>query len=184
MKKVIITFVLSFVLLSTGCNENTITDPVSFEQANKTDFPDTYIRGTIDLNKMLTNPYPVINSYFGIFGKIDYELRTVYFDPIPPATQQALSVNFIIDADLKYFCTVCPPSITDELAGFCNEDSETMVPTGNSIISPVEKTFAIQGREDGMVLKATFSVSNDEVQINAMWLALPDPKMNATKNQY
>ena len=52
-------------------------------------------------------------------------------------------------------------------------------------MSLLEKTFTIQGRDDGMVLKVRFSVSNDRIELNAMWLALPNANAVATEiNHY
>ena len=93
-------------------------------------------------------------------------------------------MRFETNADLEYFCTVCPPKEEDQLAGFISEVSEEFVPLGGNYVSLLEKTFTIQDREDGMVLKA-LSFSNDRIEFNAMWLALPTANKEATKiNHY
>jgi len=181
MKYVIISLVV-VALFVIGCQENSITDPVVNEQIekNQTGASDTYFQGSITLNTILNDPYPIGNSFYRLNGKIDYELRMIYADPIAPTAQRHISVYFQIDADLRYFCTVCLPNELDELSGFVSEVSESYVPVGGNTVSLLEKTFRIQGREDGMVLKAKFSVSNDRIEINTMWLALPKIYTEAT----
>lgn len=185
MKNLIISLVVSTFLFVIGCQENNITDPVANKMVDKVQagIPEAYLQGMIPLNNVLSDPYPIGNSFYRINGQIEYELRTIYTDPAPPAAQRYLSIYMEIDADLKYFCTVCPPSEEDELSGFITEVTESFVPIGSNTVSRLEKTFRIQGREDGMVLKVKFSVSNDKIEINAMWLALPNLDTDATDNK-
>ncbi|MCW8804171.1 MAG: hypothetical protein OQK57_07220, partial [Ignavibacteriaceae bacterium] len=84
------------------------------------------------------------------------------------------------DADFRYLCTVCPPSEEDNLAGFISDVSEELVPIGGNYVSLLEKTFTIQGRGDGMVLKVRFLVTSSGTELSAMWLALPNTSAVAT----
>jgi len=184
MKTLIISLLVA-ALFVIGCQENSITDPVVNEQVekNQNDIPETYIQGSLILNTVLDDPYPIGNSFYRLNGNIDYELRMIYADPIPPTAQRYISVYMQVDADLRYFCTVCPPNELDELSGFVTEVSESFIPVGGNTVSLLEKTFQIQGRDDGMVLKARFSVSNDRIEVNALWLALPTLDRDATDNK-
>jgi len=184
MKTLIISLLVA-ALFVIGCQENSITDPIVNQQVekNQNDIPETYIQGSLTLNTVLNDPYPIGNSFYRLNGKIDYELRMIYADPIPPTAQRYISVYMQVDADLGYFCTVCPPNELDELSGFVTEVSESFIPVGGNTVSLLEKTFQIQGREDGMVLKARFSVSNDRIEVNALWLALPAIDSDATDNK-
>ena len=184
MKTLMISFLVA-ALFVIGCQENSITDPIANGQVekNQTDIPETYIQGSLSLNTVLDDPYPIGNSFYRLNGKIDYELRMIYSDPIPPTSQRFISVYMQVDADLRNFCTVCPLNELDELSGFISEVSESLIPVGGNTVSLLEKTFQIQGREDGMVLKARFSVSNDRIEVNALWLALPNLVSDATDNK-
>jgi hypothetical protein len=187
MKNLIISLAAASVLFVIGCQENSITDPIANESANKVQAvtPDTYFHGVIPLEGVLNDPYPVGNSFYRISGQIEYDFRILYMDPIPPAPQRYASLYFETNADLRYFCTVCSPSEVDELSGFIAEVSEDFVPLGGNFASLLEKTFTIQGREDGMVLKVRFAVTNDRIELNAMWLALPNANTTATEiNHY
>ncbi len=46
----------------------------------------------------------------------------------------------------------------------------------------IEKSFHIEGRTDGMMLKCSFIVTTGSIKLNAMWLALPDSAPVATHN--
>ena len=186
MKNLFVSLVAASVLFVIGCQENSITDPIANEPVEKIQpvIPDTYFHGSIPLENVLADPYPIGNSFYRISGQIDYDFRMFYMDPIPPAPQRYLSLHFETNADLQYFCTVCSPSPEDELAGFIADVSEDFVPLGGNYVSLLEKTFSIQGREDGMLLKVRFNVTNDRIEINAMWLALPNNNVATVINHY
>ena len=177
MKKLFLTLVTFSILFVIGCQENSITDPITVEPTNKVQ-PDPSHQGTITLERMLRDPYPVMNSYFIINGAIEYEHKLVYLDPIPPNPQYVVSLNFSVTADFTYFCTVCPPQYEDNLAGFISIDTNDDVYVSEDGIYLLEKSFPIQGREDGMVLICRFLVTADGVGLNEMWLALADGNSN------
>ena len=66
------------------------------------------------------------------------------------------------------------------MVGFITEESEENVSLTGHFITTLEKSFVIQGREDGMVLKCRFFVTTGGMELNAMWLALPDQNAIAT----
>jgi hypothetical protein len=186
MKNLFIPLVAA-ALFAIGCQENTITDPVVNEPSNKvqSDIPGIYLHGVIPLEGVLSDPHPVGNSFYRIHGQIDYDFRIIYVDPIPPAPQRYASIYIETNADLKYFNTFNPNAVEDNLAGFITEVSEEYVPLGGNFVSLLEKTYAIQGRDDGMVLKVRFSVTPNKIELSAMWLALPGVHTLATEiNHY
>ena len=182
MKNLFISLFAASVLFVIGCQENSITDPVANEPVEKVQSgtPDTYVHGVLPLTGVLDDPYPIGNSFYRISGQIEYNFRKIYTDSELPKVQRHISLHLEINADLQNFCTVCPPTAEDELSGFISEISDSYVTVGGNTVSLLEKTFAIQGREDGMVLKAKFSVSNNKIELNAMWLALPNANLVAT----
>lgn len=182
MKNLFVSLVVASVLFVIGCQENSITDPIANEQVDKvqTGTPGPYIHGFIRLESALRDPYPIGNSFYLINGQIEYEQRTVYLDPMLPTSQRYASLYFTTDADFRYFCTVCSPSPEDELVGFIADVSEDYVPLGGNFVSLLEKTFTIQGRDDGMILKVRFLVTSSGVELSAMWLALSNENAVAT----
>ncbi len=182
MKKLLLTIVTFSVLFVIGCQENSITDPITVEPTNKVQ-PNPSHQGTITLERMLTDPYPVMNSYFIINGEIEYEYTKVYLDPIPPAPQFYISLQLSVSADLTYFCTVCSPPNEETLAGFISNDTNDDVYVSEEGIYLLEKSFPIQGREDGMVLVCRFLLTTDGVGLNEMWLVLPEGNSNNIMNR-
>lgn len=164
--KILYLLILFFsILLLIGCQDNSITAPLTTEAVNKNHIPGPYQHGFISLEGMLSDPYPIGNSFYVINGQIEYEHRLV--------SQNHVSLNLVTNADFQYICTVCSPSQDDVHSAFISNDSEDYLLINEEFII-LEKTFIIQGREDGMVLKCRFRVSTSTMELNAMWLALPD----------
>ena len=187
MKNLFVSLVAASVLFVIGCQENSITDPLANEPVNKVqnDIPDPYISGIIPLQGVLSDPHHIGNSFYRISGQIEYEYRTFYIGAIPPIPQRHASLHFETNADLQYFCTLTPYSEQDNLAGYIQDVSEDYVPLGGNTVSLLEKNFTIKGRDDKMELKARFLVTNNRVELSAMWLALPNANTVATEiNQY
>lgn len=186
MKNLISSLVIAVILTAIGCQENSITDPIKNDSVVKVNpgTPDTFIQGIIPIKAILNDPYPIGNSFYRINGQIAYELRILYVDPPPPAPQQYISFYMQIDADLVNICTVCQPSFEDALSGFISEVSEELVPMNGSQVSKFETSFLVRGREDGMTLKIRFSIDHENVQVNAVWLALPNSIADATDKKH
>ena len=102
-----------------------------------------------------------------------------------PEPQKSVSIYFETDVDMQYVCTICSPSPEDELAGFISDVSEDFVALVGNSVSLLEKSYSIQGREDGMLLKVRFLVTYNRIELSAVWLALPNERTLATEiNQY
>lgn len=182
MKNIFVALSVVSVLFVIGCQENTITDPVANEPVDKIQpqSPDTYVHGFIDLKGALNDPYPAGNSFYLINGQIEYELRTIYVDPMLPGSQRYLSLYFTTTADFRHLCTVCPPSEEDKISGYISDVSENFVLLGGSNVSLLEKSYTIQDRDDRMTLKIRFLVTTSSIELTAMWLALPNINSEAT----
>ncbi|HSW56532.1 MAG TPA: hypothetical protein VLH59_15730 [Ignavibacteriaceae bacterium] len=186
MKNLFVSLVSAAVLFAIGCQENSITEPVVNEPIDKVQSgsPETYLHDFIRLEGALNDPYPIGNSFYVVSGLIEYEQRTVYVDPMLPTAQRYASLYFTTDAEFRYLCTVCPPSEEDNLAGFISDVSEEFVPLGGNFVSLLEKTYAIQGRDDGMTFKVRFLVTSNGVDLSATWLALPNANVIPTNNNH
>ena len=171
MKNLFISLVAVSVLLVIGCQENSITDPVSNKSVNKDQSPGPYQHGFITLEGALSDPYPIGNSFYIISGQIEFEHRLV--------SPNYVSLHLLTNASLQYLCTVCSPSEDDVCGEFISTDSEDYLFIAGSF-TMLEKSFTIQGREDGMNLKCRFLVTSGGIELNAMWLALPDNNVVAT----
>jgi len=171
MKNLLLTLVAFSVLLLIGCQENSITDPVQVTGLQKNDSP-SVTTGTIALEGMLQDPHPVMNSYYIINGEIQYEHTLQYLDPIPPNPQYIVSLNLSVTANFTYLCTVCTPQFDEVSAGTVSNETSDNFYVSEEGIYLLEKTFVIEGRDDGMVLVCRFMVTTDGVGLNEMWLEL------------
>jgi hypothetical protein len=178
MKKLLFTLVVFSVLLVSGCQENSITDPIQFGKIGEIQKTSDQIinSGIIPLEGMLKNPYPVMNSYYIINGKIQYQHTLQTLDPIPPNHQYAISLDLLVSANFSDFCSVCEPQTTSFSAGTISIKTNNIIYMSEDSdgIYLLEKSFPIQGRTDGMVLMCRFNVTTDSIALNAMWLKLPD----------
>jgi len=170
----ILLIVFSFIMI--GCQENSITDPVTNDDVNqiKIGDPEEIFQGVIQFERVLNDPYPVGNSFFKIIGQLNYTFRKIdlSFDALNEKPYGTLHLQ--IDADMQYICTVCQPSPEDNLAGYLSDEDDSYVELGENTSIILEKTYFIGGREDKMELHLQLSVSQKEIEINKMWLALPD----------
>jgi len=86
MKKLLLTLVSFSFLFVVGCQENSLTEPLTSEVAEKENFQeDTYLHGFMRLEGMLADPSRPFNCYLEIRGGIEYEHKLIYIDPIQPA---------------------------------------------------------------------------------------------------
>ena len=178
MIKLLFPLVVLFILFVIGCQENSITNPVQLDgKGNVQKNADPHVNnGIITLEGMLRNPYPVMNSYYLINGKIKYQQTLEVFDAIPRNHQYLISRDLSVSADLTDYCTVCGPPFTGISTGTISIETNNIIYMceDGSCIYLLEKSFPIQGRTDGMVLMCRFSVRMDSIELNAMWLKLPD----------
>jgi hypothetical protein len=182
MKKFFITLITLVVLFVIGCQENSVTDPIPNEAANKNQNFNTYHYGIIHLQQVLNDPYPIGNSYYIITGQIEYKHRLVFLNPIQSTTGSNVSLHLSIDAGLQYFCSVCSSPSVEALAGFISSESEeNLLITGSFLL--LQKSFVIQGPEDGMVLTCRFLVTTSGMELSAMWLAFQNNSVTATVNK-
>jgi len=173
MKKFFLTLVTFSVLFVIGCQENPITDPVTIEPTNKVQ-PIPFHQGTITLERMLTDPYPVMNSYYIINGGIEYEYRLEFSNSVPAIQQYSLSLNLNITAGLTYLCTVCDQNDNDLPAGYISDQSDDTITLTDNDRFYIEKSYHIQGRDDGMLVMCRFLVTTQNVSLADIYLVLPE----------
>lgn len=163
-----------------GCQENDLTGPANSLDKDELGTTDTYFQGIIRLDGVLNDPHPVGNSFYRIFGQIEFEQQDILSDPTLVSSQKFVSIHFITNAELQNFCTVCSPTFEDELSGYLSQISDDKVTLAGNSVSLLEKSYKIQGRDDGMLIKFRFAVTFNGVELSAMWLALPEAAVLAT----
>jgi len=151
MKKLFLTIVTFSILFVIGCQENSITDPITVEPTNKVQ-QDPSHQGTITLDRMLGDPYPVMNSFFIINGEIEYDYRLAVLNTVPAIQQYSVSLQLNISAGLTYLCTVCGENNEETPAGYISGQSNDTITLIDNERYILEKSYLVQGREDRMVL--------------------------------
>lgn len=171
MKNLLLTLVTFSVLLLIGCQDNSITDPIQDSGLQKNDGSNVN-SGTIILEGLLNDPHPVMNSFYIINGEIQYQLALEVTEPVP--SQDIVSLDLSVSANFTYLCTVCEPQSDIVSVGTVLISTNDSFYVSEEGIYMLEKTFQIQGRDDGMVLKCSFLVTTEGVGLNEMWLELND----------
>ena len=165
MKNLLLTLVTFSVLLLIGCQENSITDPVSSESVQKVQTTgETVISGSIPLEGILLVPGG-FQTYYSIRGQINYTHELVLLDPAPPAPQ------YYIDLDLTVRAVLTDEGYNTFTISSTSQDNIYVSEDGIYIL---EKSFPVLGRTDGMVLVCRFLVTTDGIGLNAKWLAFSD----------
>jgi len=184
MKTLFVLLVSFSMALFFACQENIVSDQPADQPVDKvqTGTPVNFLSGVIPLERLLRDPHNIGNSFYRVIGQVEYEQKNLNEDGEPAGSERYILLSFTTNAEFQYVCTVCPPNYEDELAGFISDVSENPVHAGGNYVTLLEKSFAIQGRQDGMVLNCRFAVSSTNVELIAMWLALPVHNQAAINN--
>jgi hypothetical protein len=163
MKNLFITVVTFSVLFLIGCQENSITEPVTVEPTNKVEQDNNGThRDIIRLEGLLVDPSVPFNSYLTISGQIEYS-HTIVGAPSPISE---VFIRFNVEANLQDTAPFTDPIMTIS----SQTEDNIYVPEFGYMF---EKSFPIQDRIDGMVLVCQFLVTTESVSLSSMWLALP-----------
>jgi hypothetical protein len=174
MKKFFLTAVALSVLLLIGCQENSITNSVKDvgQQAiPKSDDP-LVNQGIIELDGILEVP-GLTTSFLEISGQVEFVHELVLVDPIPPASQYYVSLSFQLNAELS------DPYSENHQDFTISSESQDLIYVSEDGIYLLEKSFAVQGRRDGLILLCRFLVTTDGVGLNEMWLVIPEGNSNS-----
>jgi len=175
MKNLFLILVSCFVLFTVGCQENSLTDPLLSEVAEKDSFQEeTYLHSFIKLEGMLADPSRPFNCWLEIRGEIEYEHRLVILDIDQPASQYFVSLTLQIEAEL-----LDPFSPTDPIWTI-SEVSTDKINVQFGQVHSLIKYFKLQDRDDGMLLVCKFIVTTDDVLLDGMWLKVPG--LNSSNN--
>lgn len=165
MQKLLFSLVVFSVLFIIGCQENTITDPIQSESTSKVQSPEeTFTGGSILLDRIIL--YPGFgNIIYNLEGQVNYTHRLYYVDPIPPVPQQYVNLRLSIRALLTN------PDLPGHNTWTIASQSDDILVVPLEGIYLLEKSFPVQGRDDGLVLMCRFIVTTDGVTLNEMWLS-------------
>ena len=168
MKKLFLTFVSLFFLFTIGCQENSLTEPLTSEVAEKENFQeDTYLHGFMKLDGMLADPSRPFNCCLEIRGVIEYEHRQILPDHKQQSTPYYVSLKLAIDAEV--FDPGFPSVPTWPVIETSTDKINVQPGQAHSLI----KYFRVQERDDVMYLACKFIVTTVDVRLDGMWLRTP-----------
>jgi len=176
MKKILLTLVAISVLFVLGCQESTITDPLS------TELPETQGVTNVTADKNLPQDYKdypdVIvfqrvlnlgnspNTYFIVGGTIEANHNIQNLDADPLNGESRVTVGLAIDAVMKGM--ECGSK-----CGFIKEKTKNTVYLAKGETTPLVKYYKVKGRKDGMLLACEFKVTLDGVAQQGLWITFP-----------
>jgi len=165
MKKLFLTLVSCFVLFALGCQENSITEPLSPEVTEKDGFQEnSYNHGFIKLDGMLVDPSRPLNCCLEIRGEIEYEHRQVFLD----YKQQSSSYYVLLKLSIK--AEIFDPYLPGTPAWPVKEISIDKIDVQPERVQSLIKYFRVQGREDVMYLACKFIITTEDIRLDGMWL--------------
>jgi hypothetical protein len=182
MKTIIVTLIVFTALIFFGCQENMLTEPISSEDFSKVNNSNSVINGLIKLERLMNDPHHVGNSFYSVRGQIEYEHRMLVPLPMLPVSRYYVSLKLSTNAEIRYFCSLNQGFAEEQPAGYLTEISEEYIPLNERFMGLLEKSFTIEGREDGMMLKCRFFVTSRGIELSAVWLALENQSVTATLN--
>ena len=157
------TFILAIVVAAfiVGCQDNNIINPTPETPSSSKAASKNPTARTIRLDAILREGG--FNTFTEISGQVEYTTTTLPRDPVPPNPQFGVLVTLALDAKLKPFGSENPVwrvsnSSRDELSY-------------NDGVILLEKTYKIDGRNDGVSLHVQFQVAEENVKVVGMWLA-------------
>lgn len=187
MKNFLLTLIVFSVLLLIGCQENSITDPVSNDPNPKLattgqnsldkDILSSY-PGVIKLEGMLFDPSHYFNSNPAISGVVRYSIDYVKLARIPEDTP--INIRLYVNAELKEgFSGKVSRSL---FVSGTSEDRIYISTTNNDPVYYLEKSFSVKNSLLNLVLK--FQVNEKSLTLISMNLfkvkienlPIPDPE--------
>jgi hypothetical protein len=172
MKNLLLTLAAFSVFLLVGCQENSITDPLSSSTVQKNQTSATI--GSIPLDGILKVPGE-LNSYYDISGTINYTEELIQDPKVPPVQQTHLSVTFSIDADLS---NSAPPYTKWNISTTLRDD--LYISNGGEEI--LEEHFSIEGRNDRLTLVCRFLVTDSSVKLESRFLSFEGEKVSKSSS--
>jgi hypothetical protein len=167
MKKALLAFVIFSALYLIGCNENSITDPVSSQSVNKLVNQDArVIRGTIPLDRILVLP-GLGTNYYHLFGSINYKEELFNSKPNLAELDYNVDLGILVDATL----TNTTSSGNDSNSWIIYSESENKFYVSPEGIYIFEKSYPVRGSTESLRLICKFSATTDGIELNSIKLA-------------
>jgi hypothetical protein len=166
MKNLILFLAFFAVILVAGCSENSVTDPVWVDTANKDQNRDiSNNQGTIPLKDILVFPGS-FTSYYYVEGNIYFKQELILAETVPP--------RYYVSLDIAIKAILSNIDLPDEKGWEITGESKDVFYVSEDGIYLLEKSFPVSNRRDGMKLVCRFLVTTDGVGLNSVSLAVTE----------
>jgi len=189
MKNLFLSLVVFPILFVIGCQENTITDPLSTESSGMQGVTNgTAVKnitqdvpGIIRFENELGSPYPA-NTFvecFIVAGTIEVTHK-VFSLPLPvDPPQYRATVKLCMDAEMK-----CATELEKRNRWYIDCDTANKLYFSDDKPITLTKYYKIIGRDDGMMLVVDYEVTLDGVSLKNMELRLPKYHVDKIFNNF
>jgi hypothetical protein len=183
MKKLFFSFVFFLAILLVGCQENSVTNPVSPDEAQKANTQGiSSTTGEISLDGILKYPGPV-NTYYSLKGSISYNLQMIPGKYVPAGqnvirSAEKTSTNSPNSIDEPYYIklTLYIEATIDNFdrakvsESYISSKSVSYLYQSVDGYYKVEKLYAIEGSLENLSLMCRFHVTANSIKLDGRWL--------------
>lgn len=172
MKKILFSLVVSSLLLLVGCKENSITDPGFPETIKKNDLTiDNTFRGIISIDRILMIP-DANNTEYQLKGTISYTDENI----IPDSSKIVSIYNVKLGIFVNAILTAKEVNSINHNRWIISSKSEDLVYVSPEGIKILEKSYPVLGRNDGMRMVCTFTITTNGISLDVTELKIPNNK--------
>jgi len=172
MKKALIAFVIFSALFLIGCDENSITDPVSSQSVNKLVKRDSnVIRGTIPLDRILVLT-GLFTNYYHLSGSINYKEELFNSKPNLAELNYDVELGILVDATL----TNNTSTGNDANTWVIYSESQSKFYVSPEGVYILEKSYPVRGTTESLSLICKFSATTDGIALDSIKLVTKDDR--------
>ena len=174
MKKVLFSSVILSFLLLIGCQDNSITNPVSSQPLNKSNINQAEIaQRIIPLDYKLMDPVRGDIEY-RLSGNIDYSDELIK----PGPSETVLEKDVKLDNSVMAYLTIISPSDIKVKTWKISSESDDLVKfiSDNRVV--LVKSYPVKGMKDITDLVCTFVVSTKGEELKSVNLETPEVNAN------
>lgn len=178
MKKALLAFVIFSALFLIGCNENSITDPVSSQSVNKLVKRDSnVIRGTIPLDRILVLP-GLGTNYFHLYGNINYKEELFNSKPSLAELNYDVELGILVDATLTNTTSTGSNDANSDDANTWTiyQESQSKFYVSPEGVYILKKSYPVRGTTESLRLICKFSATTDGIGLISTKLTTKDER--------
>lgn len=129
----------------------------------------------LPIHATLVEPRGDLDPLLQIDGVVDYRILVEQRDPVPPNPQEAAILELRINAHLR-------PLGSENPVWGVSGSSQDEVPLSGDMNVLLTKRYTIKVRHDGLTLRITYRITGFGLEVERVWLELPQSDQVGTAN--